>query len=221
MELIRRCRPAARSSSAMRRAGFASAARSISARCWCFPTGPRPGPSRRLRRTGWRRFVEHGGVELLLLGFGRRMAPVSAALRSRAESRRDRGRGDGYRRGLPHLQYAAGRGPPRRRGAVAASLSEAARDLRLCTGHHRVEPVRHGCPRLACRLLPLFRHRPQWRAAARSGRGLAAFLLEKGACPRLEDAAARDRAGPSRARRGARHQLSRIHRRAARHRRAL
>ena len=34
------------------------------------------------------------------------------------------------------------------------------------------------------------------------GVGMAAILLEKGACPRLENTAARDRARPSDARRG-------------------
>ena len=64
--------PGARSSSATRRAGSGSAARSISVRCWCFPTAPRPG---RRRRLPWRAGagLAHGGVELLLLGFGRRM----------------------------------------------------------------------------------------------------------------------------------------------------
>jgi uncharacterized protein len=37
--------------------------------------------------------LAHGSVELLLLGFGRRVQPVGTDLRSRL----------GYRRGLPHL----------------------------------------------------------------------------------------------------------------------
>ena len=67
--------------------------------------------------------LAHGGVELLLLGFGRRVDADQRGIARRAESGRDRGRADGYRRGLPHLQYAGWRGPPRRRRAVAAGLS--------------------------------------------------------------------------------------------------
>ena len=53
-------------------------------------------------------------------------------------------------------------------------------------------------------------HRPQWRASARSGSRLAEVLLEQGPCARLEDAAARDCAGPSGARSNAGHDLSGI-----------
>ena len=205
-------RPDARSSSAMRRAGSGSAARSIWVRCWCFPTGPRPGRSRRLRRKGWRRFLRMAAIELLLLGFGRRIAPVERGIAQRPESRRDQGRADGYRGGLPHLQYAGGRGPPRRRRAAAACLN---RRHAICGGRGTTGWSPAMPPNSDAGSAAFFGIGHNGGPPLDPGVGMAAVLLEKGACPRLEDTAARDRLGPSGARRGVGDQLSRIYGRAA------
>ena len=155
--------------------------------------------------------LAHGGVELLLLGFGRRIAPVEHGIAQRPESRRDQGRADGYRGGLPHLQYAGGRGPPRRRRAVAASLN---RRHAICGGRGTTGWSPPCCP-ILMQVLPLF-SASAIMVGRRSIRGRdGGSSAGKGACPRMENTAARDRLSPSGARRGVGDQLSRICGRAA------
>ncbi len=50
--------------------------------------------------------VEHGGVQILLLGLGSSMATVAGELRAQAARGRNFARADGHRRCLPHLQRA-------------------------------------------------------------------------------------------------------------------
>ena len=66
--------------------------------------------------------VEHGGVQILLLGLGRRNRIVDGELRTGLRAAGIVARADGDGRRLPHLQRAGRRGPPGRGGADAAAL---------------------------------------------------------------------------------------------------
>ena len=140
MELIPQvAEPDARSSSATRRAGFGSAARSISGPVLVFPDRTEAWAEPAFTAEGLAPVLAHGGVELLLLGLGRRIAPVSAALRSALKAGGIAVEPMDTGAACRTYNMLVGRGPPRRRRAAAAGLNRPARNL-LRQGHHRVEP---------------------------------------------------------------------------------
>ena len=79
--LSRSSRPGVRSSSATRRAGSGSAAIIYPGPVLVFPDRTEAWAEPAFTEQGLAPVLAHGGVELLLLGCGRRMRPVAAALR--------------------------------------------------------------------------------------------------------------------------------------------